>query len=75
MSRLLLVGAERLYVNSLHHLLAVGHRGLLEGLARAEFAYDAGLFKFAFEFLESLLDVLTFIYMYDEHVVSLDGLI
>ena len=73
MSRLLLVGAERLYVNSLHHLLAVGHRGLLEGLARAEFAYDAGLFKFAFEFLESLLDVLTFFYLYDDQVVALVG--
>ena len=65
--RLFLVETELLHVDSLHHFLAVGHRGLLESLTGTELAHDARLLKFTFEFLESFLDVLAFFYLYDNH--------
>jgi len=59
--------AQFLHVNGLHHLLAVGYRRFLESLAAAEFLYDTGFFKFAFEFFESFFDVVALFYLYDDH--------
>lgn len=68
-ARLLLGLAELLNVGSLDHLLAVGDRRLLKCLTAAQFFYDAGSFKFAFELLECFLDVFAFFYWYDNHVL------
>ena len=65
---LLLCLTKLLNVNGLDHLLAVGHRVLLESLTAAEFFNDAGSFEFTFEFLERFLDVFAFFYWYDNHV-------
>ena len=62
---LLLCLAKLLNVNGLYHLLAVGYRGLFEGLTAAELFDDAGSFEFTFEFLKSFLDVLALFYLYD----------
>ncbi len=59
--------AQFLHVDSLHHLFAVGDRGLFKCLTAAQFFYDAGFFKFAFEFFESFLDVVAFFNLYDNH--------
>jgi len=67
--RLFLYAAQLLHVDGLHHLLAVGDRGLLECLTRAQFFNHAGAFKFTFEFLESTLDVLAFFYLYNNHII------
>ncbi len=64
---LLLYRAKLLHIDRLHHLLAVGYRGLLEGLAATELFNDASLFKFTLEFLQSAFDVLAFFYLYDNH--------
>ncbi len=64
---LLLYRAKLLHVDRFHHLLAVGYRGLLEGLAATELFNDASLFKFTLEFLQSAFDVLAFFYLYDNH--------
>ena len=67
---LFLYRAKLLNVNRFHHFLAVGYRGLLESLTATEFLYDAGLFKFTFEFLEGAFDEFAFLYLYDDHVLS-----
>ena len=58
---------ELLHVNRLHHFLAVCYRGFFKRLTAAEFLYDAGFFEFAFESFESLLDVVAFFDLYDDH--------
>lgn len=68
---LILNGTELLNVDSLHHLLAVGDGGLLECLTATQFLYNAGLFKFAFEFLECSFDELAFFYLYYYHIILL----
>lgn len=50
-SRLLLDHAQFLYVDGLHHLLAVGDGGLFKSLAAAKLFNDAGLFEFSFKLL------------------------
>lgn len=60
-------GTELLHVNRFHHFLAVSNRRLLESLTAAKFFYNAGFFKFTFEFLQSAFDVLAFFYLYDNH--------
>lgn len=56
-----------LHVDSLHHLLAVGHRRLLEGLASAKLLDDTGFLIFTFEFLQRAFDVITIFYGYNNH--------
>ena len=56
-----------LNVDSLVFLFAADDRRLPELAAAAELAYDTGLFEFAFEFLQSFLDVFTFFNLYDNH--------
>ena len=53
------------------HLLAVRYRRLLEGLAATQFLYHAGALVFTFELLEGALDVLAFLYLYDDHCLVL----
>ena len=53
-SRLLLDHAQFLYVDGLHHLLAVGDGGLFKSLAAAKLFNDAGLFEFSFKLLLKL---------------------
>ncbi len=65
---LLLYRTELLHVDRFHDFFAVGDRGLLESLAAAKFFYNAGFFKFTFEFLECSFDELTFFYLYDNHI-------
>ena len=69
--RLLLGLTKLLYVDGLNHLLAVRDRRLLKCLTAAKLADDACLFKFALEFLKRFLDVLAFLYLYDNHVLIL----
>ncbi len=66
---------QLLYVDSFHHFLTVGHAGLLESLTAAEFLYNTGSFKFAFEFLESSLNVFAFFNLYDYHFSCLIDLL
>lgn len=66
-SVLLLAVAELLYIDSLHHLLAVGDRGLLKSLTAAQFFYDTGLFIFTLEFLEGAFDVVAFLHGNNNH--------
>lgn len=61
--------AQFLHVNGLHHLLAVGDGRLLKSLTAAQFFYDAGFFKFTFEFLKRSFDEFAFFYLYDDHIL------
>ncbi len=65
---LFLGSAQLLNVNGLHHLLAIGNRGLLKSLTATKFLYDAGFFEFTFEFLECAFDCFAFFYLYDDHI-------
>lgn len=56
---------KMLNIDSLHHFLAISHAGLLESLTATKFFYDTCSFKFAFESLESSLDILAFFNLYD----------
>lgn len=64
---LLLAGTQLLHVFSLHHLLAVGDRGLLKSLTAAQFFYDTGLFIFTLKFLEGAFDVVAFLHGNNNH--------
>ncbi len=64
---LLFAVAELLYIDSLHHLLAVGDRRLLESLAGTQFFDDTGLLGFTFEFLKGAFDVVAFLYGNNNH--------
>jgi len=52
------------------HLQALEYRRFVELLACTEFLDDTGLFKLSLKLLEGLLDVLAFLYCYDNHVLS-----
>ena len=58
---LLLASTQLLNILSLHHLLAVGDRGLLKSLTAAELLNDTGLFIFTLKFLEGAFDVVAFL--------------
>ena len=63
----ILNGTQLLNIDCLHHLLTVDDRRLLESLTATQLFNDAGLFKFALEFLERTFDVLAFFNWYDDH--------
>ena len=68
---LLLSSAQLLYVNSVFHLEALQYRRLVELLTRAEFFHHTCLLKLSLKLLEGLLDVLAFLYRYNNHVAFL----
>lgn len=59
--------AKLLYIDSLHHFLAVGYRRLFKSLTATQFFNNAGALVFSFEFLEGFLNILAFLYLYNDH--------
>ena len=59
-----------LYVNSVFLVKSLDYRGFVKLLTIAQFFYDTGFFKFAFELLQRFLDVLAFFYRYYNHFFS-----
>ena len=68
---LLFSGAQLLYVNSVLHLQALQYRGFVKLLTSAKLLHNTCLFKLSLKLLEGLLDVLAFLYWYDNHFVLL----
>jgi len=54
-------------VDSFHLSHTLLYRRFLISFASAEFADSASLLEFAFEFLQRLLDIVTFFDLYDNH--------
>ena len=67
---LFLVCTELLYVNGVLHLQALQDRRLVELLTTTQLFYNAGLIEFAFEFLDSALDIFAFLNRYDDHCMT-----
>ena len=63
----LVVNVQLLYVLSVSHLHTFDLARSLELLATTQLFDDARLIEFTFEFLNRSLDVLAFLYRYDDH--------
>ena len=61
---------QLLYVLGVSHLHSFDLAWCLELLATTQFFDDAGLIEFTFEFLNRTLDILAFLYRYDDNCIT-----
>ena len=66
----LVVGVQLLNVLGVRHFNSFDLAWGLELLATTQLFDDAGLIEFTFEFLNRALDILAFLYGYDDHCIT-----
>jgi len=66
----LVVDVQLLYVLGVSHLYSFDLARSLELLATTQFFDDTGLIEFTFELLNRTLDILAFLYWYDDHCIT-----